>query len=61
MVKPMRTTPRALEMSDAEFDRFIKQIERLEALGCDKVARARKQLLLSRLHEIAVQEFGTRN
>lgn len=61
MVKPMRTTPKWAEMSDVEFDAFIKQVERLEILGCEKIARARKQLLLSRLHQVIEQELSQRH
>ena len=59
MVKPLRKPWH--HMDDAEFDRFIKQVEKLEALGSEKIARARKQLLLSRLHEIAERELGVRH
>ena len=52
---------KAFEMSDAEFARLLQHMKCFEVSGCAGVAEARRQLLLSRLHEVVEQELGMRH
>lgn len=48
-------------MDDAEFDRLMAHMLRLEMLGAVKVGEARRQLLASRLAEQDITESGARH